>query len=518
MTESFQNLDDADPHPGITGIHVTGNEQGYFHVGRGAPSAYNTDKVVRNARIAKVIPVRKFHGMRLLWLLPVFLLSEAFPATPPNILLFMADDLTWHDHGCYGNADVRTPHIDRLAARGLRFEYCFNSAPMCAPTRMSLYTGIHPVRNGAHPNHSQVYPHIKSLPHHLKKLGYRVALLGKRHEMPAASFPFEFLGGRHHDNGKGTDLDLNQVEAFLRTSGAAPWCLLVTSNQPHTPWNRGDASAYDPDRLKLPPYLVDTPETREAMTRYYAEISYMDAQLGRCLEVLRESGRESDTLVIYLSEQGSNFPHCKWTCYDSGLRSACIIRWPGVAAENLTTPAMIQYVDVLPTLIEAAGGSLPKDLDGRSFLAVLRGLANQHRSHVFGLQTSRGIHNGPEAYGIRTIRDQRHRLIWNLNHEAEFRNSVTRGLAAYQSWERLGKTGDPFARSQWRRYQIRPEYEFYDLAADPGELRNLIDEPGLADRIAKMKSALAGWMAAQGDLGDATERAATQRQTRLIYR
>ena len=439
-------------------------------------------------------------------------------AAPPNILLFMADDLTWHDHGCYGNADVRTPHIDRLASEGMRFELCFNSAPMCAPTRMSLYTGIHPVRNGAHPNHSRVHPHIKSLPHHLQRAGYRVALLGKRHEMPVRNFPFEILGGRHHDNGKGVDLDLTKARDFIAGTTNSPWCLVVTSNQPHTPWNRGDASAYDPARLHLPPYLVDTPETRAALTKHYAETTYMDAQLGRCLEFLRTSELETNTIVIYLSEQGSNFPHCKWTCYDSGLRSACVVRWPAQIKADSVSPALIQYVDVVPTLLAAAGAGVPDGLDGRSFLPVLLGETDRHREHAFGLQTSRGIHGGPEAYGIRTVRDSRFRLIRNLHHAAEFSNSVTRGMDVYASWRRKGDDGDAFANTQWQRYRQRPEYEFYDLEIDPGELTNLVAEPQHQEQIQRMKSALVAWMKQQADAGDATERNAENRQAKRTYR
>ncbi|MCZ6673920.1 MAG: sulfatase-like hydrolase/transferase, partial [Verrucomicrobia bacterium] len=224
----------------------------------------------------------------------------------PNILLFLSDDLSWHDLGCYGNEEVSTPNLDQLAWEGLRFEYCFNSAPMCAPTRMSLYTGIHPVRNGAHPNHSFVYPDVKSIPHYLEPLGYRVALLGKKHYQPEENFPFEWLGGLSHDSGKDEiDLDISQVDTFINRKADQPWCLIVASNQSHMPWNRGDPTAYSADELTLPPYMVDTPETREAMTRYYAEITYMDDQLGQCLDILEQSGQKENTLVIYLSEQGS---------------------------------------------------------------------------------------------------------------------------------------------------------------------------------------------------------------------
>jgi len=449
----------------------------------------------------------------------ILLAGLANAQAKPNILLFMADDLSWHDHGCYGNQKVKTPNIDRLAGQGMRFEHCYNSAPMCAPTRMSLYSGIHPVRNGAHPNHSHVHPHIKTLPQYLKPLGYRVALLGKRHEMPEKSFPFEFLGGRHHDNGDGVDLDLDKAREFMRANQNSPWCLVVTSNQPHTPWNRGDASQYDPEQLKLPPYLVDTRETREGLANYYAEITYMDAQLGTCLKHLRETGQEENTIVIYLSEQGSNFPHCKWTCYDSGLRSAGIVRWPTRVKAGSTSEAMIQYIDILPTLLHTATEKQPRhDFDGRSFLDVLTGKTTVHRKHVFGIQTSKGIGGGPKAYGIRTIRNQRYRLIWNLNWESEFQNGVTRRFAPYASWKQKADKGDAFAQEQWHRYRKRPQFELYDLEQDPFELNNLAESDAQKSRLRKMHALLEDWMSQQGDKGIATELDALNRKMKRTYR
>ncbi|MBK1877706.1 sulfatase family protein [Pelagicoccus mobilis] len=430
----------------------------------------------------------------------------------PNILLFLADDCSWHDFGCYGNKDVYTPNIDSLAARGMRFEYCFNSAPMCAPTRMSLFTGIHPVRNGAHPNHSRVYDHIKSVPHYLRPLGYRVALIGKTHHAPAENFPFEFLGGLHHDKGEGVDLDLSRVDSFVEQQGDEPWCLMVQSNQPHSPWNRGDASVYETEALKLPPYFVDTPETREAMTRYYAEISYMDEQVGECIRILEKRGVEENTLVIFLSEQGSNFPHCKWTCYDSGLRSAGVFVWPG-EIEPSVSEAMIQYVDVLPTLIELAGGRVENGVfDGRSLTALLKGDEHHHHDYSFGVQTSSGIGKGPEAFGIRSVRDKRFRLIWNLNPEGEFQNSVTFQNATFQSWERRAEAGDAFAQEQVSRYRKRPEYELYDMSKDPFEMRNLAGNPEYAEEFKRLKAELDGWMKQQGDAGVETEMAAKERK------
>lgn len=430
----------------------------------------------------------------------------------PNLLLLLSDDMTYHDLGSYGNPDVLTPNLDRLADQGMRFRHAYTSSPMCAPLRMSLYTGLHPVRSGGHPNHSRVHEEVRSMPHVLRDLGYRVAIIGKRHEAPEANFPFEYLGGRHHDGGKGVDLDVSKVRTFMEESQDRPWALVVASNQPHIPWNRGLTHPYDPERLELPPYLVDTEVTREALARYYAEITYMDAQMGEVLEHLEETGQSDDTLVLYLSEQGSNFTHGKWTLYDTGVRSAAIVRWPERVAPGSVSDAIIQYVDVVPTFVEAAGGNADRlDVDGASFLPVLTGAADRHHQYAYSVQTSNGIYYGPEAFGIRSVRDDRYRLIWNVNPDNRFSNMVTRGFDWWESWVAKAEEGDPFAQWRVRWYQERPEFELYDHVHDPFELHNQADNPAYSDVFDRLKVELDEWMEQQGDEGAATERAADSR-------
>lgn len=428
-----------------------------------------------------------------------------------NILLLFADDMNYHD---LGNEQVNTPYLNHLSSQGMRFNRAFNSAPMCAPTRMSLYTGIHPVRNGAYPNHSKVYPDVRSWPQYLGDMGYRTALIGKQHEAPKENFPFEILGGRHHDNGEGVDMDLSKVRSFMDDNKDDPWSLIVSSNQPHGPWNRGTSFNYDPDEIDLPPYLVDTPETRQGMANYYAEITYMDQQMGTVLQHLKETGQEENTIVIFLSEQGSHLPHCKWTCYDTGVRSTAIVRWPGVVEPGQNSDAIIQYVDIVPTLIEALGRSPEEyDFDGKSFLPVLKGKQEKHNDFAFSIQTSKGIYNGPEAYGIRTVRSDNYRLIWNVNHENEFSNLVTGGYGPFESWERKADEGDPFAQQRVRLYKKRPEFELYDLRKDPFELHNVADDPAYDSVQERLKKELDRWMAQQGDKGAETEMNALERQS-----
>lgn len=466
----------------------------------------------------------------VLTLLFSFLLAVAHgERAQPNFVLFLADDMTWRDLGVMGNEDVLTPHLDRLAAEGMTLTRLFTGTAMCSPTRQQLYTGLYPARNGAYPNHSVVYEGTRSLVHHLENLGYRVALKGKRHFGPADSFSFEYLGGIAHDPGPGVglDLDIEKIRTFIGETGNDPWCLVVASNQPHTPWNRGDPGLYDADALTLPPNLVDLPETREAITRYYGEITYMDRQLGQVAAVLEETKQERNTLFMWTNEQGFGLPFAKWTNYDAGLRATAIVRWPGRIRPGTRSSALVEYVDVVPTLVEIAGGNPGetdtgregaadggRGFDGRSFLPVLLGETDHHKDYVFGIQTTRGIHHGSEAYPIRSVRDDRYKLIWNLASERTFENILTEsggpgGL--WKHWREAAKT-DPHAASLVHRYKHRPEYELYDLENDPYERVNLYGVAKETERVRILQTKLEEWMNQQGDLGLETEMRAHERQ------
>ncbi|MBM79729.1 MAG: sulfatase atsG [Planctomycetaceae bacterium] len=431
----------------------------------------------------------------------------------PNLLLFLADDMTYTDLGCYGNPDVKTPFLDQLATEGVRFTRCYNTAPTCSPLRQSLYTGIYPIRNGAYPNHSRVYDGVKSLPHHLKPLDYRTAIVGKRHEAPASAFAFEMLGGSHGDGGKtldGEDLPLEKARDFMSRDKKQPWCLVVASNQPHTPWNRGDASAYPPNKLTVPPYLVDTPELREGLSDYYAEITYMDGQVGQVLSYLKELKQAENTVVLWLSEQGSQLPFGKWTCYDTGVHAAAILRWPSKISGGKTSEALLSYVDVVPTFVELAGGQ-PNDLgfDGRSFVDLMRGKTDKHNDVVFSTHTTRGIARGSEAFAIRSATDGRWLYVRNLHSHAEFQNVITHKNAIFFSWKEVD---NEFARLRVAAYIKRPSEELFDLKTDPWCIKNLANQKATATIQAKLSQRMNQWMKQQGDLGDATERAAESRQ------
>ena len=183
--------------------------------------------------------------------------------------------------------------------------------------------------------------------HYLKDAGYRVALSGKTHIAPKESFPFEY----DEQFKKADPTSSNpypKLGKLISESQAAnkPFCIMACSNEPHTPYDKGDATVYPPDALTLPPSWVDTPETRRCYAEYLAEISYFDAQCGALLRLLEEHQAVENTLVLVLSEQGSGFPFAKWTCFELGLTSGMLARWPGKIAPGSHSDALVEYVDV----------------------------------------------------------------------------------------------------------------------------------------------------------------------------
>ena len=451
--------------------------------------------------------LRRRLGTFVLFLLSPFVVLLAAESRP-NVLLIIADDFTFSDVGCYGG-QAYTPTIDRLAQEGLKFTRCFQAAPICSPTRHALYTGIYSVKTGAYPNHTFVSrPNTISIAQRLGAGGYRVALSGKRHVGPAAVLPFEYLPD---------PLDGKNHRAFLASAAAEkkPFCLVVASHNPHSPWTNGDPSRYDPAKLRLPPGWPDTPETRDDLRHYLAECTALDGEVADALALLVETGTDKNTIVIFLSEQGTSLPRAKWNLYDRGIQSACVVRWPGTVRPGTTTAAMIEYVDILPTLLEIGGQPRTPDLDGRSFLPVLRGTADTHKEFVFAQYTNRGVNNGSDHYGIRSVRSARYKYIWNFTPDDPYANASLRS-ATYLSWTRAAESGDATARSAIARLLHRTEVEFYDVIADPEEMINLAADPALAAERARHRAQLDAWMKAQGDLGQATEMEALKHMTRYV--
>ncbi len=289
--------------------------------------------------------------------------AEAAAQVPskPNLVLIIADDCSYYDLGCYGAVNNRTPNIDALARQGIKFDNAYNSVSMSTPTHHCLYTGMYPMHHGGYANHSRVRDGVRSMPTYLKELGYRVGLTGKRHVNPQKAFPFEHVPGFPEGcTGLKTTHSMKGVREFVTRDPSQPFCLVVASINPHAPWTGGDPSVFNPDKLRLPPQFVDTKVTREFYARYLAEIGLLDKEVGDVVSLLDSEGLRDNTLVVFVSEQGTQFAGAKWTNWSAGVKAGMIASWPGVIEEGTSTSAIVQYEDILPTFIELAGGERPE--------------------------------------------------------------------------------------------------------------------------------------------------------------
>ncbi len=443
-------------------------------------------------------------------LTPVAHAAGSPPAAKPNIVVYLSDDHGQEFAGCYGNAAIQTPNIDALARQGTQFTNVFAASPTCSPSRAALYTGLYPARNGLMGNHTDCRPDVRSLPHYLKPLGYRVVLADKADVRPKEAFPFEYVAATLPRNPavkrvyRGEGLDTKAIDRFLAAHAKdhpdQPLCLILGDNGPHVVWEPN--RVYDPAKLPVPPYMVDTPKTRTALANYYQDITTVDGRVGEVLASLKAHGFEDNTLFVYTSDQGPEWPHCKWTVYDTGLKVPFVARWPGKVAAGAVNDALLSFVDVVPTFVALAGGEAPAGLDGQNMADVLLGKSTAGHDLVYA------SHTGDKDFNVfpqRCVRDRRYKFVLNVHPERTWTTHFTKvpGIPnshkeVWDSWVEKAKA-DPAAARLLEVIEHHPAEELYDTRADPYELTNLAGRPELKAVQDRLRAKLSAWMAAQRD-------------------
>lgn len=431
--------------------------------------------------------------------------ASLYAQQKPNIVIFLADDLNQQDIGAYGNRDVKTPHMDQLAAEGMRFTNAYAASSMCTPSRSAMFTGLYPFKNGAQMNHFTVRAGIKSLPHYLRQQGYRVVISGKIHMAPLNNFPFEHIGkefGQYSpienrlDRKKET---VQMIESHFFKHPEQPICLVVAPWVPHVPWfpNRD----FNPSQLNLPDYLANTKETRQAVAAYYQSIGEADKMLGEVMQALDRSGQTPNTMFMFLADQGAQFPGAKWTVYDQGIRVPLLVRWPGKTRKGAVSGALVSLVDLTPTLIDIAGGAEIKELDGHSFKNVLLGKATTHNPFVFA-ETSMEPHfwyNYTPSRSVITA-DGFH-YIKNYHPGLRFIthiDKVEQNEFYFDSWVEKAAT-DPKAKFLLNRYSYRPPEELFNLSKDRESFKNLATNPVYENKRKELSALLQKELQRQGE-------------------
>jgi arylsulfatase A-like enzyme len=401
----------------------------------------------------------------------------------PNIIFYLADDQDKLDYGCYGNDKIHTPAVDRLAKEGMKFNNAFTGQAICAPSRSQLYTGNYPLKNGCFLNHIACKKDQKSVATYLHALGYEVILAGKSHVKPAKVFcwdkewrPVKIKGQPRHY------LPLDSIRKYL-TEMEKPFCMFVTSEYPHGPYF--EAKGESSDDYKFYPFSEsgkDEAHKLKRMAGYYRNVEEDNTQLEKVLDWV---DKDSNTLFIYSADHGFTG---KFTVYDRGLNIPFVARWPGVIKPNSTSDVMIHYTDVLPTFVDLAGGKIPENIDGVSFLSALKGNTKEIHEYVYGVRTNQNIQQ-TAVFPSRMIRGKKYKYIRNFNSIEVVKNN-------YGS----NKYINGLLQLSAEKFKNVPYEELYDIEEDPYEMNNLARNPDQKKIKKKLVKELYKWMKEQGDI------------------
>lgn len=424
----------------------------------------------------------------------------------PSILFCIADDWSYPHAGVYGDKVVKTPTFDRLAESGVLFTHAFCAAPSCTPSRGAILTGqaIHRLEEGGNlwsrlPGRFKVYPDL------LEQAGYFVGCTGK------GWGPGTIEGTGRTRNPAGPLFA--RFRDFLEKAPAGqPFCFWFGSTDPHRPYEKGSGvkAGMKLREVVVPPWLPDTPEVRSDILDYYVEVQRFDSQVGELLRILDEKGLRDNTIVVVTSDNGMPFPRSKTNLYDSGTRMPLVVSWPARMKGKRVVDELVSFTDFAPTFLEAARLTPPLEMTGRGLLDLLTGKTDKHHDHVF-LERERhaNVRQGDASFPARAVRTKAFLYVRNLRPELWPAGDP-------EKWQSVGPFGDidaspskdviidrrddpliaPFFKLACAR---RPAEELYDLAKDPGQIRNVADDPAYAEAKRELRALLDRWMAETAD-------------------
>ena len=403
--------------------------------------------------------------------------------------------------GAYGDAIARTPVLDRLARESVRFTHAFTTAPVCAPSRAAIITGMYQTSLGAQhmrttedrvpelPGPYLAVPpfYVKAFPEYLRAAGYFTSNRAKTDYQFGVPFTiWDDLGANAHWRNRA-----DPKQPFFSVFN-----LEITHESrifPSSPARKGKPLVTNLADLKVPPYYPDTPVVREELARMYDNIADMDGQVGEILKQLEDDGLAENTVVFYWSDHGDGVPRAKRSLYDSGLRVPLMIRWPKTlasgsgAAPGSVRDELVSFIDLAPTVLALAGVPIPTHLQGRV-------LVGPHAAPAPDLVFAARDRMDIEYDMMRSVRDRRFLYIRNFAPELPYAGHITyrNQSAIMQEWFRLQaerKLTGPAAL--WMRTQ-RPAEELYDTIDDPHQIRDLSADPKHRATLVRLRSAAHG--------------------------
>ena len=423
----------------------------------------------------------------------------------PNVLWISCEDISPR-LGCYGDKVARTPHLDKLAAEGMRFDNVFTTSPVCAPVRSGIITGMYPTTIGTHhmrtshsgrtkelptPYHTCPPPYVKSFTEYLRAAGYYCTNNAKT--------DYQF-----------TDFSYTPITMWDECSRNAHWKHKPDKQQPffavfndtqtHESKTWQEPEMTDPADVEVPPYYPDTLPVRKSIARLYDQIHKMDARAGELLQELKDEGIDDNTIVFFWGDHGDGLPRGKRWPYDSGTRIPLIIKWPGAIKPGSVNDNLISSIDFGPTVLSMAGIDIPAWMQGRALLGEQKG---EPRQYVFSHRD-----RFDESYDMmRSVRDKQFRYVRNYISNQPYvqwipyRNNspIMKEMLRLQAEDKLEG-----AQKLWFSATRTPE-ELYDCVVDPHHINNLADDPQYQKELDRLRTVLDQWRRETNDLGDIPE-------------
>lgn len=428
----------------------------------------------------------------------------AAAAERPNVIFFIADDVSWNDYGCYGNSAARTPHIDALAKNGIRFDQAYLTASSCSPSRSSIITGRYPHNNGkAAELHQPISWNLPWFPELLRDAGYYTAISGKHHMTSTKGpngetrpQPFDLVdGGRSKENSGG---HANWVKTTQDRPQDKPFFFWFAAYDAHRGWDadkQWDADRYGPMHkakdVIVPPFLVDDQQTREDLASYYNEVTRFDHYIGAVVAELKEQVELDNTLIFVLADNGRPFPRAKTRIHDSGMKTALVAHWPkGIRTAGRASDSLVSVIDLAPTVLTAAGLKPAPTMQGVSMLPLLQNTAPSIRQFAF----SEHNWHDYEAHG-RGIRGNGFLLLKNSRPELALQGPADSVRSPSFVALQTKRDASQLTAAQADVFLApRPLVELYDLKADPHQLNNLAGNPEFAARQKELSRVLETWI------------------------
>ncbi len=433
-------------------------------------------------------------------------------ASRPNILWISAEDIS-PDLSCYGDAYAHTPNLDKLASEGARYTNAFSSAPVCAPSRSAIITGMYPTSIGSMHMRSKAVPPagVKAFTETLRAAGYYCANNAK------TDYNFEAPPANRSPD---TVWDETSRTAHWRNrpDKSQPFFAVFNYEVTHEGQVRSDDATYakntaalraeefhDPAKAALPPYYPDTPVVRKTWARYYDLLTALDYQIARLLRQLEEDGLAGNTVVFFWGDHGRGLTRGKRWVYDSGIKVPLLVRWPGQIEPGTVIDEMVSLMDLGPTVLSLAGLPVPAHMQAQAFL----GPHKKTREYIFAHRDRMD-----ETYDMmRAVRDRRYKYIKNFYPGRPYAQYIAymEEMPILKEMRRLYKDhfnalGENYGKAlnpaQLLFFQPeKPPEELYDTTVDPHEVHNLAAAPEHLATLQRLRGALAQWQRETKDLG-----------------